>query len=199
MALLGKDRLDEFVGYYLPDPNRNILIESNYVIQDFINGIWQNPSADRLDTLFDHASLIKSRFLSQISILSSLYSRIDSVLSDVLGHLFAELQDNELKVASQLIKINLRAAGALAGVMLEGHLQRVAVNHGFFIQKTNQTIADLNDSLRGNNVYDIITWRKIQHLADIRNYCDHKKDREPTEGEVNELITGTDSIIKTIF
>lgn len=83
--------------------------------------------------------------------------------------------------------------------MLEGHLQRVAANHSVTISKTNPTINDLNDPLKNDGVYDIVTWRKIQHLADIRNYCDHKKDREPTEEEVKELIAGTDSIIKTIF
>lgn len=111
----------------------------------------------------------------------------------------AELQDEELKVASQLLEINLRAAGAVAGVVLEGHLQRVAVNHGITISKKNPTLGDLNDPLKNEGVYDIVPWRKIQHLADIRNYCDHKKDREPTVDEVKDLIDGTDYVIKTIF
>ena len=113
--------------------------------------------------------------------------------------MFAELQDEELKTASQLVEISLRAAGAVAGVVLEGHLQRVATNHGVGISKRNPTIADLNDPLKADGVYDLPTWRKIQHLADIRNYCDHKKEREPKEDEVKELIAGTDAIIKTIF
>jgi len=113
--------------------------------------------------------------------------------------LFAELQDRELKVASQLVEVSLRAAGAVAGVVLEGHLQRVAVNHGVSISKKNPTISELNDPLKAEGVYDNPKWRKIQYLADIRNYCDHKKEREPTEGEVKDLIAGTDAIIKTIF
>lgn len=39
----------------------------------------------------------------------------------------------------------------------------------------------------------------IQHLGDIRNLCDHNKDREPTKEEVEELINGIDQIIKTNF
>ncbi len=48
-------------------------------------------------------------------------------------------------------------------------------------------------------VYDIVNWRFIQHLGDIRNLCDYNKDREPTKEEVEELINGTEKVIKTIF
>jgi hypothetical protein len=40
---------------------------------------------------------------------------------------------------------------------------------------------------------------KIQHLADTRNYYDHKKEREPTEEVAMDLIAGTDSIVKRYF
>jgi hypothetical protein len=201
VSLLGKDRLDEFCNYYLANPSRGQLTSSTYVIQDYVSGVEPaHTTATRMTgTDFNSRSVIASKFESQFSLLKSLSTRIDSVLSDVTGHLLAELQDEELKVASQLVEVNLRAAGAVAGVVLEGHLQRVAANHGIIIPKKNPSVADLNDPLKANNVYDLITWRKIQHLADIRNYCDHKKEREPTEEEVTDLITGTDRIIKTIF
>lgn len=197
-SLLGKDRLDEFRSYYLPDPKRDpYLTNATYTIQDYVSGV--QPKENLKTGISSVPLLITSKFSSQLGILKSLSSRIDSVLSDVLGHLSAELQDEELKVASKLMEINLRAAGAVAGVVLEGHLQRVAANHSVTISKTNPTINDMNDPLKNDGIYDIVTWRKIQHLADIRNYCDHKKEREPTIEEVKELIVGTDSIIKTIF
>ena len=201
VSLLGNDRLDEFCGYYLVNPNRHELTSSTYVIQDYVSGVKPVHSAANrhMPTNFQPQPVITSKFASQLSLLRSLSTRIDSVLSDVTGYLLTELQDDELKVASQLVEVNLRAAGAVAGVVLEGHLQRVAVNHGVSILKKNPTITDLNDQLRANNVYDITIWRKIQLLADIRNYCDHKKVREPTAEEVNDLISGTNSIIKTIF
>lgn len=43
------------------------------------------------------------------------------------------------------------------------------------------------------------TWRKIQHLGDIRNLCDHNKDREPKNEEVEELIAGVETVIKTVY
>ncbi|MBF8277611.1 MAG: hypothetical protein HW390_2684 [Candidatus Brocadiaceae bacterium] len=43
------------------------------------------------------------------------------------------------------MKISSRAAGDLAGVVLERHLQRVAENHKRPIRKKAPTISDLND------------------------------------------------------
>ena len=42
-------------------------------------------------------------------------------------------------------------------------------------------------------------WKNIQYLGDLRNLCDHSKDREPTNDDVEELINGTSKIIKTVF
>ncbi len=139
------------------------------------------------------------RILNQMQILVSLSSRIDSVLQDVTGHLFAELQDSELDAATQLKKISRRAAGALAGVVLERHLQRAAKNHKISIRKKAPTISDLNDPLKQAGVYDVPIWRKIQLLADIRNLCSHQKSAEPTDEQVEELIAGVNSVIKSVF
>jgi len=202
VELLGKDRFEEFRNYYLISPNRIRVDSSTYVIQDYISGfVMPEPtiSAVRTGIAFKPDRIVKSKFASQIGIVKSLFSRIDSVLSDVEGHLFMELQDNELNMASRLIEINLRAAGVIAGVVLEKHLQRTAINHEIIIEKKEPTISDLNDPLKKEGVYDIPTWRLIQTLGDIRNLCVHNKEREPTEEEVKRLIKETDSIIKTLF
>ena len=92
----------------------------------------------------------------------------------------------------------LRASGAICGVVLEKHFAKVCDNHNITIKKKNPTIADYNDNLK-DVIYDTIEWRRIQRLGDIRNLCDHNKDRTPTKEEVDELILGTDRIIKTMF
>jgi hypothetical protein len=74
----------------------------------------------------------------------------------------------------------------------------VCKNRNIDIKKKNPTIADYNDALK-DAAYDTIEWRKIQRLADLRNLCDHNKDREPTREEIEELVSGTEKIIKTIF
>ena len=195
---LAPDRLAEFASYYLIDPKRKITDAGNYVIQDYIKAIGARVDHYK-HPLWDTNNLVAIRVMNQMQIIGSLSSRIDSVLRDVTGHLFAELQDSELAAAAQLKKINLRASGALAGVVLERHLQRVAVNHCVSPSKKNPTISDLNDPLKQAGVYDVPTWRKIQLLGDIRNICSHQKSVEPTLEQVDELIAGVNSIIKSVF
>jgi len=198
VALLGVERLDEFRNYYLADPKRKGQDVNNYSIQDFIKGI--GPRNDVYGVpAFDGKTILALRFVAQRDILNSLSSRIDGVLSDVEGHLFAELQDEELRAAHGLISISPRAAGALAGVVLERHLQRAAQSHGVSIAKKHPTIADLNDPLKNAGVYELATWRKIQFFADLRNLCSHSKDKEPTKEQVKELISGVDWVVKNIF
>ncbi len=195
---LAPERLKEFCDYYLIDPKRKASTVSNYVIQDYIKGIRAMTDYED-DALWDVNNLIQIRVMNQIHIVSSLVSRIDTVLQDITGHLFADLQDKELTATGQLIKISPRAAGALAGVVLERHLQRTAENHQIKLRKKAPTISDLNDPLKQANVYGVPIWRKIQLLADLRNLCSHQKDEEPTRDQVAELIDGVNSIIKSVF
>jgi hypothetical protein len=156
------------------------------------------PNAHRVPN-FDALEVVVNCFLNQLAILKSIGERVDSVLSNIEGELHAEIQDNEIIVARQLAKFSARAAGALAGVVIEGHLQKVAQAHGTKIGKSNPTIADLNDPLKAASVIDIPAWRKISFLADLRNLCSHKKDTEPTKEQVEELIQGAEWLTKNVF
>ena len=82
---------------------------------------------------------------------------------------------------------------------LEKHLSQVCDNHTVKITKKIPSLSDYNDKLRNAGTYETPTWRKIQHLADLRNLCDHKKQRDPKPEDVEELIEGTEKITKTIF
>ena len=194
VAGLAPDRYLEFKGYYEIDPKRKSFGYSTYVIQDFMKGV--SPGAWDAD---DTKSRVLTCFFNQITILSSLESRIDSVISNIESELYAELQDGELVIAKQLAKISPRAAGALMGVVIEGHLQKVANAHAIKIAKKHPTIADLNEPLKAAGVIDIAGWRKISFLADLRNLCSHKKDVEPTKEQAEELIQGAEWLTKNIF
>lgn len=109
-----------------------------------------------------------------MAILKSVQSRFESSLFDIRQLAQADLFDSELDAAKELAKNKFsRAAGALAGVVLERHLAEVCDNHAIKIAKKAPAISDLNDALKGADVIDIPTWRSVQHLADIRNLCDH--------------------------
>ncbi len=196
VASLAPDRHAEFRSYYEVDPKRKSLGYGTYVVQDYLKGV--APNSYRYPD-FDTREQVVKCFFNQLAILNAIGERVDSVLANIEGELYAEIQDGEVAVARQLAKVSLRAAGALVGVLIEGHLQKVAQAHGLKIGKKNPTIADLNDPLKAASVIDTPAWRKISFLADVRNLCSHKKDTEPTKQQVEELIQGAEWLTKNVF
>ena len=93
----------------------------------------------------------------------------------------------------------MRAAGALAGVVLEGHLAQVCQDRKLTVPKKNPGISDLNEVLKAAGAIDVPEWRFIQHLADIRNLCDHSRNPDPTVEQVTDLIGGVKKVIKTVY
>lgn len=195
VASLASDRHAEFRGYYEINPKRKSLGYGTYVIQDYLKGVV--PGGNRQS--FNTRQEVLQCFFNQLTILKAIEVRIDSILLNIEAELHAELQDNEVAVARQLLKVSPRAAGALVGVLIEGHLQKVADSHGIKIAKKNPTIADLNDPLKAASVTDTASWRKISFLADLRNLCSHKKDFDPTKEQVEELISGAEWLTKNVF
>jgi hypothetical protein len=191
-----QDRHAEFRGYYEIDPKRKTFGYGTYVIQDYLKGVV--PGGLQYQD-FDSREQVIQCFGNQLSILNAIKDRVASVLANIEGELYAEIQDNEVAIARQLMRVSPRAAGALVGVVIEGHLQKVADSHGIKIAKKNPTIADLNDPLKAAAITDTASWRKISYLADLRNLCSHRKDVDPTREQVEELIAGAEWLTKNIF
>lgn len=194
VAALAPDRHTEFRNYYEIDPKRKKFGYGTFVIQDYLKGI--KPIEFSEEECRNQAFLC---FYNQLTLFLSIVERVDSVVANIEGELYAELQDSEIVIARQLAKVSLRAAGALMGVVIEGHLQKVASNRGIKITKKNPTIADLNEPLKTAGVIDTASWRKISFLSDLRNLCSHKKDEEPTKDQVEELIQGAEWLTKNIY
>src|SRR5262249_27214319 len=140
------------------------------------------------------------QFEQQLEIARSAKQRFASSLFDIRQLVQGDLFDSELDAAEELAKKKFtRAAGALAGVVLEHHLAQVCENHKIKVAKKNPSISDLNDLLKSANVLETADWRFVQHLADFRNLCDHSKASEPTVDQVNDLIAGVKKVSKTLF
>ena len=191
------ERYTEFQEYYRLEKRKNIDL-ATYTINDYLAGITMTMLTG--EEAFNSFGVFMKKFQSQINILESALVRIDSVLVNIKGVLQAELFDDELSVSNELLKKkHLRAAGAVAGVVIERHLAQIARAHAIVIRKSDPSISDLNDLLKNAGILDIPDWRLNQRLGDIRNLCVHSKDREPTPEEVEDLIRGAEKIIKTVF
>jgi hypothetical protein len=194
------NREEEFESLYRTDPKRKSVNAATYSIQDWLLGMRASKNQFTGEKYFDDILTIINRFKNQLDILQSAEARFETSLFDIQQLVQADLFDSELDKARMLVKNGfLRAAGVIAGVVLERHQSQICNTRNISVAKKQPTINDYNDLLKGNNVVDIPTWRFLQRLADLRNLCSHNKDREPTKEEVVELVDGVERTIKTIF
>ncbi|HJH27910.1 MAG TPA: hypothetical protein C5S37_14380 [Methanophagales archaeon] len=189
------DRLVDFTKLYKEEKRKEITYLT-YTVSDYMIGL----RTSRLGETIADGKAAFPKFKQQLSILESAKKRFESSLFDIKQLLQADIFDSELDSAQELLKKGfLRGAGAIAGVVLEKHLSQVCENHKVNIKKKNPSINDYNDLLKQQNIIDVAKWRFIQHLGDIRNLCNHKKQREPKKEEINDLIEGVEKTIKTIY
>ncbi len=192
-------RADEFKRLYLGEGKRRSIDAETYTIHDWLAG--RRAAADAGGRpAFNDLLAVTMRLKMQLEILRSAGARLASSLFDVRRLVEADLFDSELDACRELAARGfLRAAGTVAGVVLEKHLQQVAAAHGVAVRRAEPTLNDYNDHLKKAGLLDVPAWRRIQRLADIRNLCGHRKHREPRGREVGELIDGVDEIVRTLF
>jgi hypothetical protein len=104
VATLAPDRHAEFRSYYEIDPKRKSFGYGTFVIQDFLKGV--APSGIHFQN-FDSRDQALTCFINQLTLFKSINERIDSVVANIEGELYAELQDSEIVVARQLAKVSL--------------------------------------------------------------------------------------------
>ncbi|MDP2173423.1 MAG: hypothetical protein Q8J62_06585 [Candidatus Cloacimonadaceae bacterium] len=178
--------------------SRDIISPVGYSIEDCLLG---SVTFNGKGTVVTGQRNAIRNFQQQLSIVKGLQRRFESSLFDIRLHLQAEMFDDELDAAMYLLKNRfLRAAGAMAGVVLERHLKQVCITHEVKLpKKRHLTISDLNEAVKQDDIIDTAYWRRIQLLGDIRNKCDHHKDVEPIESEVLELIDGVKKVTQSLY
>lgn len=191
------DRVDDFRRLYEKPKSRKEITFENYHIEDYLQGLRVTRYGE--EVVVDSSAAIP-RFAQQTAILAAAKKRFESSLFEIRQLVQADLFDSEIEAARELLKSKFhRAAGAIAGVVLEKHLSQVCNDHKVKVSKKNPTISDLNDLLKAANVIDTAQWRFIQHLGDIRNLCDHNKKVEPKQEQVLDLVDGVAKIMKTVL
>lgn len=197
LSQLLPERLEDFRSYYNPPKTRKEINHVNYTLSDYLKGVSVTQTFS--ETMLAEPKSAIPAFRQQVNIVKSLERRFESSLFDIRALVQADLFDNELDAAEELNSKGFhRGAGAVAGVVLEEHLRTACEQHKITARK-NSTLGTLNDFLKDNSVLDVPTWRFIQHLIDIRNMCDHKKAKDPTKEDIEELVEGVRKITKTVF
>lgn len=194
------DRLSDFERLYEKPKSRKEITYESYRIEDYLQTLSVNRTVgwEKEKVVGPEAAI--PLFRQQRAIVESVKARFESTLFDIRQLVQADLLDSELDAAHELARKGFgRAAGAVAGVVLERHLAQVCGNHAVSVSKKNACISDLNDALKSSGVIDVPQWRFVQHLADVRNLCDHAKGADPTAEQVNDLILGVQKVTKTLY
>jgi hypothetical protein len=195
VAQICPSRMPEFREAYRHEKRKEVTYDT-YAISDYLIGL---TVKFRGEPTFNKTSAFAVKLLRQIGIVHSAEQLAESVLFDIRGMLRAELLDSDLSAAKELLRAkHLRSCGMICGVVLETHLKSCCEAHGIKINKKDPGIADINELLKAGGLYDIPTWRLIQRLADIRNLCGHRKERDPLPDEVRDLVSGTEKVIKEV-
>lgn len=190
------DRLSDFQSYYEYPKHRKNIDHQNYMVKDYLQGLRvgaeHNPVVDMNSAI--------PEFEQQLNILRAAKETLDSILINLKKILQSDLFDSEIDSAKALAKAgHLRAAGAICGVIIEKHLKQICESHSISTGRKKATISNLNDTLKDNKTISIPQWRHIQLLADIRNICDHATGKEPSTDQIDDLLSGTEKVLKTVF
>jgi hypothetical protein len=189
-------RFNDFVALYEKPKNRKEINKDNYVIADYFSDTIVTAGFDKKVVAGLDAAI--PAFEQQFHLIGAVLQTLDSSLLDIRRELQAGLLDAELDKAALLLKNKqLRAAGVVAGIALEKHLEQVCERRQ--LKFSRKTISDLNETLKKIEVTDFPTYRHIGLLAELYQLCVQNKKREPEPSEVAYLINGTDKVIKTIF
>lgn len=160
------------------------IFENNYAnVKKYIFITGKGSKKDFLDNFIDYFDI-------QVNILHTIIPVISLKETDFKKIITADLLDSELSQAELLYKHDYyRAAGAIAGVVLERYLKTLCEVNQITIGE-NDTIEPLATKLYTSKKipeFDVTLFKSIQHLASIRNKCDHPKE-EPKPHEVRELL-----------
>ena len=140
-----------------------------------------------------------AHFHHQLRSLHSVRNGLEYVLADMQGALYSEVGEHVLAAAYELFRRGHgRAAGTLAGVLLEIHLAKVAAKYRVPHCSNAIGITPLNEALKRGGIYDGEVWRFIQHLGALRHTCVDASMRDPTVDELTTLFQGVETIRKTV-
>ncbi len=189
------ERLEEFEKLYTGDKsvkNSEYLDSITIGVLHYFKGITKTPGIKQ--PIFFETVL--TCLAMQISILMAMSENFDNNLFNLETNIYLGVYESEIDIAEELQKKEyFRAAGVIAGAVLEVHLKIVTTNRGIIMKKEKPTMSDYNSVLKSRGVVDKAMSSLIQTCTHIRNKCAHTNEEEPTNTDINIIIRDTKMII----
>jgi hypothetical protein len=192
MKSLALDRYGEFQSFYVMDPRYPWGNTSAYVIQDYFRG------RELLEEDFDARPDTARCFRNQLAILKSVSDRVAWGELDTADQAERGLRLAFLETARGLLNVDERAAGALAGTVLEGYLKKLAATYKLKFRKQAPPLKEYIDALHAAKVLDIPVHAQATWLAEI-NDRSRAEGESPTRLQVRDLIDGSRWLIANVF
>jgi hypothetical protein len=195
------EKYNEFINCYYNISTTEKRSPINYKISNYLN----NEQLSKIKTInyydeYKRINIVYNCFNFQKLIVKAIIDNFDSVSFNYEKETYMTFQEENIDSVQELFDNDfLRAAGALCGVIIEKHLKTklLPFDKDAFTSK-KLTLQPLNEACKTNNIYTTTEFKKIIHLTDLRNLCDHKNTIGPTKEQVQELIDGTKWIIYSI-
>lgn len=191
------ERYGDFVRHFEKPKVRREITAENYRIEDYLQGLHVTRGVAG-ETLVGRDAAIPL-FQQQLAILEAAAARTRSAPAAVRHPAQPRALESELEAAEHLSKQQFgKAAGSIAGMVLERHLAQVCDDHEVALADKEPTIADFSKNLQAASVIDIPQLRMIQQLADLRSLCEQARTSAPTDEQVADLISGVRRITRTV-
>jgi hypothetical protein len=193
MKQLAPERYVEFQSYYESVPGTHWYHTGCYVIRDYLLGRDVEEDDDS-----EARREVTRRYTSQLAILKSVTDRLAWGQMDTADQAERGLQLALLETARDLMNINERSAGALAGKVLELYLRKLAAKHQLKFRKQAPPLREYIDALHTAKVLDIPVHAQATWLAEIGDRS-RAPGESPTKPQVRDLIDGTQWLITNVF
>lgn len=191
-------RLNDFIALYEPQRTRKEIRQDNYTIEDYLKNVVVTTGFDK-KVVAGPADAIPL-MQQQLNILDSVSVRLESAIFEMTEILQSELLDRLLGSAKELEKQGLaRSAGAVCATILEQHLHGLKNKYQLRIPKKNPGLREVNEALYQAEVYDHGIARQISFLCELRDLCIRNKKTAPSAEQVEQMLSGTEKVIKTVF
>lgn len=190
MKQLGPDRYAEFQRFYSRHGKSTVHWSRDAVIHDYLLGVQGG--------LEDSREAAARCFRSQLAILKSVADRLAWVQMDTEEQAERGLQLAFLEAARGLIEVNERAAGVLAGSVLESYLKKLAIKHRLKFRKHVPLLREYIEALHTGKIFDIPVHAQAVWLAEIAARS-RNAGEEPTKHQVRDLVDGTRWLVANVF